>query len=958
MADALAGHDLSKAMAAHKARLKRLTDDTDSLDATSDRDPSSAPNTDAADMAATPALNDGADALTGPTTPSSPSTEPVASDDDDRHKGLALWALAGAAGIGGIAMLAGSGKSASGDQAPAGQPPVGDGSGAPTPDEPVSVIPGTPLPPDDGTVPPPAPSLPPAPPPHAGHLSLQLAADTGRSAVDQITANPQFQLQVVGADPDTSVRYQYSLDGGQTWQDNTALTSPWPDGHYLLRAVVSNGDSASITAPVALTLDSQAPAAAELLVSGTPVQGQVLLAMNGVEADASSAYEISLDQGQTWQHTQASLTALLDGDYLFRGVVTDAAGNQSVTAVQSVTVDTAAPAPMTLQLRKVGEQGWDALSPLSSTGAVDLKLTLPPGTTAMYQQSSDNGQTWATVSPSIRNLAEGRYSFRALVQDAAGNETVLDPVPFTVDKTPLPALSISALLQDGQGDARSGYLSRDGSFQITPDRTDANAQVLYQFRLEGATAWRPTSAQVDGLLDGRYEYRVGFRDPAGNMTYSNTLAVEVDTQRTGAGTITLGNFVDSGVNEADRITADNTFTLVHRPSGTATAIQWQRSLDNGDTWSTTTASQSNLRDGHYLYRAVVTDDQGQSFTTRSLNVTVDVLPPSAATLTVQDLDDTGSASDDFITQDGRFNLGLLNPDPAAKTTFEVSYTGSGGWFATSAAQDLASGSYWFRAASVDVSGVNSVSKAVKVVVDRDAPAATPLQLHDFDDTGAVGDRLTSDTDFTLSTPPLEAGATVRFLRSTDGGATWATTDAAQQGLADGDYWFRTEVTDLAGNTRLGEPRLVTVDSTAPQAGTLTVMASSTAGVDLQWTGEETPDTLTYQVSTDQGQTWLPVLVHSEGLLAGDYLFRAVVTDAAGNAATSAPVAWQVAPQDADVTSVGALVTAWVQAPEITQHAISSTEALWMTSLTGSPFAPPLDGALLNAAPVLPPVAGV
>lgn len=956
--------DPSHPLPGTRLRSKRRADDAEDLSEAGDPAPTLAPPADAGETPEADSLSGASQALADPSAASAASgtsADPNPSEDDDRDNGLALWALGGVAGIGGIALMAGGGKSSSQGGMPAGQPPGGQGPSAPppaTPDHPTQPDTGTSPPPVPPTVPDPTmpdpsgPTQPPvATPPRAGRLTVTLATDTGRSAVDSITADASFVLDVVDADPGTTVRYQHSLDGGLTWQDNTVLTAPWPDGDYLLRAVVSNGDVASVTASVALTLDTQAPATADLQVSGAPAQGQVHLAMSGAEAGASLSYEISLDQGRTWLRTKDSLPALQDGEYLFRGVVTDAAGNQSLTAVQSITVDTEAPAPMTLQVRKVGEQGWDALSTLSSTGAVDLKLTLPSGTTAVYQQSSDEGLTWSTVTSAVRGLTEGHYSFRALLTDAAGNETVLDPVPLTVDMTAVPAPQIHAVLRSGQGAETQDYISWDGYFQIVPDRVDATVEVLYEFRQEGSLTWLPTSPSVEGMLEGRYEFRVSFRDPAGNTSHSNTLVIDVDTREPGAGTITLADFSDVGISGTDRITSDNSFTLVHLLNGGVNTLQWQRSFNNGATWSNTTATQEDLLDGHYLFRAVVTDYFGHIFTTRSVSVTVDALTPARPVLALQDLEDTGAADQDVITQDGQFTLAALGASADAQTSFEVSFTGKGGWLKTSQQQDLPSGTYWFRATCQGEGGAVSASTAVKVVVDRDAPAAAPLQLTDFDDTGAFGDRVSSDTSFTLATPEREAGATVRFWRSTDGGTTWALTDATQQGLSDGQYWFRTEVTDLAGNTRLGPPRAVTVDTTAPQAGALTLTASGPDGVNLQWAGAETPDTLEYQVSWDQGQTWLPVSAQTLGLSAGDYLFRAVVSDAAGNGATTAPVAWHVDLQTGDIRlGHEAAPFSASRDADASPHARSATEALWVASQSGHAFVS--DSLLLS------PVAGV
>nr|WP_051070515.1 Ig-like domain-containing protein [Acinetobacter modestus] len=50
-------------------------------------------------------------------------------------------------------------------------------------------------------------------------------------------------------------------------------------------------------------------------------------------------FEVSTDNGQTWNITDAEQTDLVDGTYQFKGVVTDAAGNHAETIIQQVTVD-------------------------------------------------------------------------------------------------------------------------------------------------------------------------------------------------------------------------------------------------------------------------------------------------------------------------------------------------------------------------------------------------------------------------------------------------------------------------------------------------------------------------------------------------------------------------------------------------------------------------------------------
>src|SRR5207237_1208686 len=58
---------------------------------------------------------------------------------------------------------------------------------------------------------------------------------------------------------------------------------------------------------------------------------------------------------------------------------------------------------------------------------------------------------------------------------------------------------------------------------------------------------------------------------------------------------------------------------------------------------------------------------------------------------------------------------------------------------------------------------------------------------------------------------------------------WATTSAAQSSLADGTYQFRTVVTDEAGNSATSNAITVTVDTSAPAAGTLALTNFADSG---------------------------------------------------------------------------------------------------------------------------------
>src|SRR2546425_2330559 len=110
-----------------------------------------------------------------------------------------------------------------------------------------------------------------------------------------------------------------------------------------------------------------------------------------------------------------------------------------------------------------------------------------------------------------------------------------------------------------------------------------------------------------------------------------------------------------------------------------------------------------------------------------------------------------------------------------------------------------------------------------MVVDTTAPVAGTLAFANLVDSGSAdATPVTTDKNFDLSlTGTADANATsVAYEKSTDGGATWSSTTAAQTNLADGGYQFHAVVTDAAGNSSTSNAISMVVDTTAPVAGTL------------------------------------------------------------------------------------------------------------------------------------------
>src|SRR5207247_258176 len=146
--------------------------------------------------------------------------------------------------------------------------------------------------------------------------------------------------------------------------------------------------------------------------------------------------------------------------------------------------------------------------------------------------------------------------------------------------------------------------------------------------------------------------------------------------------------------------------------------------------------------------------------------------------------------------------------------------------------------YQYRAIVTDAAGNSANTNALSVTVDNTAPAAGTLSFTNLTDTGSsTSDHITQDKTFDLSLSGNEAGSTVAYHVSTHGGTSWPTTPSLHGTLPIGAYQYRAIVTDAAGNSANTAAISVTVDNTAPAAGTL-------AFANLTDTGSSTSDGIT------------------------------------------------------------------------------------------------------------------
>ncbi|MFA2963764.1 Ig-like domain repeat protein [Acinetobacter pittii] len=451
------------------------------------------------------------------------------------------------------------------------------------------------------------------------------------------------------------------------------------------------------------------------------------------------------------------------------------------------------------------------------------------------------------------------------------------------------------------GGATTDQITQDKNFNLKLEGQESGSRVTYLVSTDEGKTWQETTVAQKDLTDGVYLYKAVVTDRAGNASETAIQKIVVDTTAPQAGELTLSALADTGISATDQITQDKNFNLKLEGQESGSQVTYLVSIDDGKTWQETTVTQKDLADGIYQFKAVVTDVAGNISETSVQKVVVDTTAPQAGELTLAALTDTGISATDQITQDKTFDLKISGQEVNSQITYWISKDEGKTWQETTVAQkDLADGVYLYKAVVTDRAGNASETAMQKVVVDTTAPQAGELSLSDLSDTGvSATDQITQDKTFDLKINGQEVNSQITYWISKDEGKTWQETTVAQKDLTDGVYQYKAIVTDIAGNTSETAIQKVVVDTTAPQAGELTLSDLTDTGVsatdqitqDNNFTlklaqpiviGEQAALLDHYEVSTDEGKTWQETTADQKNLADGSYLYKAIVTDLAGN----------------------------------------------------------------------------
>ncbi|ECK0395906.1 Ig-like domain repeat protein [Salmonella enterica subsp. enterica] len=722
-------------------------------------------------------------------------------------------------------------------------------------------------------------------------------------------------------------------------------TGTWADGDYTLTVRVEDeAGNEKHSASLTVTVDTQITIDVIELVNDNGIPG------DNMTNDAHPQFRVtvpgdvnevslSIDGGVTWVKATQSATpgvwnytwpgTVPDGDYTLNVKATDNAGN-TVTETLHFTIDTTLSTPVIVldSADDSGVHGDNMTNHTQPTFALQhidddaVRVTVSVehgGVTTTFDATKDAGG-W-TFTPTGA-WADGDYTLSVSVEDKAGNTSHSASLTVTVD-TQIAINNIELVNDSGIPDDNLTNNVRP-HFQVTVP-TDVN---VVRLSIDGGKTWfNATQSATPGIWDytwladvgeGKHTLTVEATDKAGNKT-TQQLDFIIDTLLSEP-TIVLDNTDDSGT-KGDNLTnvnkptfllgnidADARYVTVEVQHGGTKEVLTATKGATG-IWSVTPTG--TWADGDYTLTVRVEDDAGNVKYSAPLTVTVD----TQITIDVIELVNDNGIPGDNLTNDVRPHFRVTVPGDVNEVRLSIdggntwvrATQGTAGIWDYTWPKDVTDGLHTLTVEATDKAG-NKTTQTLDFTIDTRLSTPT-IAMDSRDDTGAIGDHITSVKRPGFTIGNIDADAHSVILRITQGGNSqevtltqvggqWRFTPDAD--WADGSYTLTVEVTDNAGNVRQSTPLVVTVDT---QTSITDITLVNDHGVpDDNLTNSTRPqfeitvpaDVNSVQLSIDGGANWVSATQGIEGVWGytwptdmgdGKHTLTVMVTDRAGNTAT-------------------------------------------------------------------------
>ncbi|EKH3544900.1 Ig-like domain repeat protein [Salmonella enterica] len=718
----------------------------------------------------------------------------------------------------------------------------------------------------------------------------------------------------------------------------------WADGSYTLTVKVEDkAGNTNYSAPLTVVIDTQIAIDGVELVNDSGVKGDNMTNDDRphfrvtVPTDVNEV-RLSIDGGNSWVQATPGVagsweyiwpTDLADGQYTLTVEATDKAGN-TVTKTIDFAVDTTLSVPVIVlnSADDTGVQGDNMTNSTQPTFALQhidddaVRVTVSVehgGVTTTFDATKGVGG-WSFTPTGA--WADGDYTLSVSVEDKAGNTSHSASLTVTVD-TQIAINNIELVNDSGIPDDNLTNNVRP-QFQVKVP-TDVNEVRL---SIDGGKTWfNATQSATPGVWDytwladvgeGKHTLTVEATDKAGNQT-TQKLDFIIDTMLSEP-TIVLDSTDDSGT-KGDNLTNANKPTFI-LGNIDADARYVTVEVQHGGTKEVLTATKGatgiwsvtptgTWADGDYTLTVRVEDEAGNVKYSAPLTVTVD----TQITIDVIELVNDNGIPGDNLTNDVRPHFRVTVPGDVNEVRLSIdggntwvrATQGTAGIWDYTWPKDVTDGLHTLTVEATDKAG-NKTTQTLDFTIDTRLSTPT-ITMDSRDDTGAIGDHITSVKRPGFTIGNIDSDAQSVILRITQGGNSqevtltqvggqWRFTPDAD--WADGSYTLTVEVTDNAGNVRQSTPLIVTVDT---QTSITDITLVNDHGVpDDNLTNSTRPqfeitvpaDVNSVQLSIDGGANWVSAAQGIEGVWGytwptdmgdGKHTLTVMVTDRAGNTAT-------------------------------------------------------------------------
>ncbi|HHD7065662.1 TPA: non-fimbrial adhesin SiiE [Salmonella enterica subsp. enterica serovar Infantis] len=722
-------------------------------------------------------------------------------------------------------------------------------------------------------------------------------------------------------------------------------TGTWADGDYTLTVRVEDeAGNEKHSASLTVTVDTQITIDAIELVNDNGIPG------DNMTNDAHPQFRVtvpgdvnevslSIDGGVTWVKATQSATpgvwnytwpgTVPDGDYTLNVKATDNAGN-TVTETLHFTIDTTLSTPVIVldSADDTGIQGDNMTNRTQPTfnlqhiddDAVRVTVSVEHGGVTTTFDATKGVGGWTFTPPT--SWGAGDYTLSVSVEDKAGNTSHSASLTVTVD-TQIAINNIELVNDSGIPDDNLTNNVRP-QFQVKVP-TDVNEVRL---SIDGGKTWfNATQSATPGVWDytwladvgeGKHTLTVEATDKAGNQT-TQKLDFIIDTLLSEP-TIVLDSTDDSGT-KGDNLTnankptfllgnidADARYVTVEVQHGSTKEVLTATKGATG-IWSVTPTG--TWADGDYTLTVRVEDEAGNVKYSAPLTVTVD----TQITIDAIELVNDNGIPGGNLTNDVRPHFRVTVPGDVNEVRLSIdggntwvrATQGTAGIWDYTWPKDVTDGLHTLTVEATDKAG-NKTTQTLDFTIDTRLSTPT-ITMDSRDDTGAIGDHITSVKRPGFTIGNIDSDAQSVILRITQGGNSqevtltqvggqWRFTPDAD--WADGSYTLTVEVTDNAGNVRQSTPLIVTVDT---QTSITDITLVNDHGVpDDNLTNSTRPqfeitvpaDVNSVQLSIDGGANWVSAAQGIEGVWGytwptdmgdGKHILTVMVTDRAGNTAT-------------------------------------------------------------------------